>query len=323
MEVKRRVVVVGLGSIGRRHARLLAERSDVMVEVADSNPAALKGATGYCSFEEALASTPDVIWICSPTALHASQTVAALEAGCAVFCEKPMSDSLESARRMKAASDSTGRLLNIGFHLHFWEGAIRVKRLIDSGALGKVLHIHARVGTYITLVNSQSRYQASCPGSLFLDYSHQPDLFYWWLNEVPHTIHATGFQAGTMEFSSNPNVSDIILQYGSKLGTIHLNYVQMPERHHYEITGDEGWAHVDLNAGSLTIGNRRHQSTATETFVQDKDDMIRAEQQAFFDALAGRCPPSTSSSDGLISAAICDAIERSWRSNTPQAPNLF
>lgn len=322
MEVKR-VVVVGLGSVGRRHARLLAERADVAVQVADPNPAAIEGADGYRSFEEALASKPDVMWICSPTSLHAAQTIAALEAGCSVFAEKPMSDSLEAAGRMRDAAERTGRLLNIGFHLHFWQGAIRIRQLIESGALGAILHVHARVGSYITLVNSQSRYQASCPGSLFLDYSHQPDLFYWWLNEAPRSVFASGIRAGAMEHSSDPNVTDIACEYESaKLATIHLNYVQMPERHCYEISGDEGWVYADFNTGSLTVGNRRTQTTVVETFAQDKDAMIRAEQQAFFDALAGRCRPSTSATDGLVSAAVCEAIYQSWQSGEKRAVNL-
>jgi predicted dehydrogenase len=323
MEVKRRVVVVGLGSIGRRHARLLAEREDVVVELADPDPAVrrLFAMDGFSSFDDALASKPDVMWICSPTSLHAAQTIASLDAGCDVFCEKPMSDSLDAARRMKLAADRSGRVLNIGFHLHFWEGAIRMKRLLDTGALGEILHVHARVGTYITLVNSQSRYQAACPGSLFLDYSHQPDLFYWWLNEAPASVFAYGLRGGAMEFSSNPNVADIVCRFASgKQATIHLNYAQMPERHYYEVTGDQGWAFADLNAGYLTIGNRSSQTIAQETFTQDKDAMIRDEQQAFFDALEGRCKPSTSAVEGLVSTAVCEAIHQSWLTQTAQTP---
>ncbi|MGA2329596.1 MAG: Gfo/Idh/MocA family oxidoreductase [Bryobacteraceae bacterium] len=321
MEVKRRLIVVGLGSIGRRHARLLKERPDVIVEVVESSPEALSAAidqfgplTSYPKLEDALATRPDFAWIATPTSLHEPQTIASLEAGCHVFCEKPMSDSLASARRMKEVADGSRRLLNIGFHLHFWEGAVRMKRLLDSGALGNVLHAHARVGSYITLVNSQSRYQASCPGSLFLDYSHQPDLFYWLFGAVPRHVRADAFQAGSLEFSSDPNVADILCRYDSALRTtIHLNYVQMPECHDYEIVGDEGWVHADMNAGRVTSGCRRTREVETWEFAQDKDAMVRGEQQAFFDAVEGTRPPSTSAADGLVSTAVCDAAIRSWR----------
>ena len=112
MEVIRRVVVVGLGSIGRRHGRLLQERPDVQVEVVEPSAEAVARASqelgnlpAHPRLEEALATAPDVVWLATPTALHADQAMAALKAGCHVFCEKPMSDRLHSARAMRADLD--------------------------------------------------------------------------------------------------------------------------------------------------------------------------------------------------------------------------
>src|SRR6185369_13675398 len=192
---KKRVVVVGLGSIGRRHTRLLLERSDVTVEVVETNQEALDLAekelgklTNHDSFQSARQTGPDIVWLCTPTPLHAEQTIAALEAGAHVFCEKPMSDSLENARKMQLAAKKTGKVLNIGFMLHFMPAMIRLRELIRQQTLGNILHIHARVGTYITLVNSLSRYQANQKGSLFLDYAHQPDIFYWLTGQAPKSV---------------------------------------------------------------------------------------------------------------------------------------
>jgi predicted dehydrogenase len=322
--MKRRVLVVGLGSMGRRHLRLLRERNDVDVSSVEPDQNALALArsqagefTNYGSLEEALTQAPDVVWLATPTPLHASQTIAALNAGCNVFCEKPMSESVGDARAMKAAAEQTRKLLNIGFHLHFWEGAIRMRRYIEAGRLGRVVHAHAKVGSYVTLVNSLSRYQAANPGSLFLDYSHQPDLFLWFLKAVPHSVFVAGFEAKDLELRSAPNVADILCRYDAPLVTsIHLNYVQMPERHEYEITGELAWIRADLNLGTLAFGERESQTVQVEEFKQDKDTMIRAEQHAYFEALDGRVQPSTSAHAGLISTAICSAAIDSWRSGT-------
>jgi hypothetical protein len=172
-------------------------------------------------------------------------------------------------------------------------------------------------------VNSLSRYQASNPGSLFLDYSHQPDLFLWLLNSVPRDVFVAGFQAGSLELSSTPNVADIICRYDAPLVTsIHLNYVQMPERHQYEIIGEQAWMHADLNTGILTVGHRKSETIETEILKQDKDAMIRAEQQSFFEALDGLTQPSTSAHAGLISTSICSAAIHSWHSGTAVALDL-
>jgi len=320
---RRRVVVVGLGSIGRRHARLLRERNDVDVQVAEPDEAArlsLMAELGaalpqYPSFEAALASSPDIVWICTPTCLHAEQAIAALEAGVHVFCEKPMADGLAAARRMKQSADRTSGILNIGFHLHFWDAMQSLKQRLAAGDLGQLLHAHARVGTYVTLVNSVSRYQASTPGSLFYDYSHQPDLLYWLTGLTPRAVVATGFQSGALDLTSNPNIADIVCMYDAPMTTtIHLNYVQMPQRHCYELVGDEAWALLDFEAREMIFGSRARQSTEVLSFPQERDDMFRAEHRAFFAAVDGERVPETPATDGLVSTAVCDAIVESWRS---------
>jgi predicted dehydrogenase len=322
MAMKRRVAVAGLGSIGRRHTRLLLERHDVSVELVETNAETLAAVQrefgpliSYTSFEAMIETRPDVVWIATPTPLHTGQAVRALEAGAHVFCEKPMSASFEDALRMKAAADGATTVLNIGFYLHFSSILTRLKALIEDGALGNVIHAHARVGSYATLGNSISRYQAEVPGSLFFDYSHQPDLFYWLLHATPASVWVVGFQGGELELTSAPNVVDIVCEYPCKLvTTIHLNYVQMPERHEYEVAGDQGWAVVDFLSGSLRTGSRADGKTTVEMFHQERDDIFRGEHRAFFEAVDGKCSPETSAAEGLVSTAICEAAIESWRS---------
>ncbi len=215
---------------------------------------------------------------------------------------------------MKEAVEASGKTLNIGFVLHFLPALVRLKELVSGGALGKILHVHGRAGMYVILVNSLSRYQSREPGSLFLDYSHQPDLFYWLLGRAPRTIRVTGFQAGSLEFSSDPNVADIVCEYDDQLVvTLHVNYVQMPQRHEYEVVGNLGWAAVDLVSGELRIGLRHEQSVAVEKYPCEPDDLYRAEIEAFFATVAGKRPPETSAADGIISTLVCEKSIEAWR----------
>lgn len=326
MALKRRVVVIGLGSIGRRHTRLLLERDDVTVEVCEPNAVALAacqrevGRTlpSYPNFDSALTAAPDVIWITSPTDLHADQAVAALQSGCHVFCEKPMSDTLAGGLRMKEAADRTDRVLNVGFYLHFWTGFQAVRNMVRSGDLGVPIHAHAWIGTYVTLLNSGSRYQARCPGSLFFDYSHQPDLFSWIFGQRPRRVHAIARQVGALELTSDPNVAVLVCEHASKLlATILLNYVQMPDRHYYEFVGDEGWVSLDFNTKVMQTGNRRTQTVRTVTYKMERDDMFRAEHAAFFDAVSDKREPETPPAEGLVATAVCEAAVESWRTGCP------
>lgn len=317
----KRIVVVGLGSIGQRHARLLRERSDVQLEVLEPNAsvrakvgAELGEVVAHAAYGPMLATRPDAVLLATPTPLHAEQSIAALRAGLHVLCEKPMTATLAEARQVEAAAKVSRSMYCVGFYLHFWSAMQRVKQLMRDGALGTILHVHARVGTYVTLVNSLSRYQATQPGSLFFDYAHQPDLIYWLLGEKPTSVYVPALSAGNLEFRSSPNVADVICQYDRPLlSTIHLNYVQMPQRHEYEIVGDEGWALLNFDQGTLQVGNRRTQTAETTVFEQQRDDLFRAEHDAFFNALRGERAPETSAADGLVSTAICEAAVTSWR----------
>ncbi|MCY4581427.1 MAG: Gfo/Idh/MocA family oxidoreductase [Chloroflexi bacterium] len=80
----------------------------------------------------------DVVYIASPNALHAEQTVRAAGAGKHVIVEKPMALSVDDAQRMIEACDSAGVLLGVGFHLRAHEGHQRLRSLVTDGAVGQV-----------------------------------------------------------------------------------------------------------------------------------------------------------------------------------------
>ena len=321
MALKARVVIVGLGSIGRRHARLLASRGDLEVEWCESSADSLESAKDemgepsfvHASFEDAVASRPQMLVIATPHAQHVDQSIAALKAGIHVLCEKPLSDSLSAAKDLAAVAENGRAVFTVGFQLHFHPALQRVKALIEEGVVGSVHDVHALVGTYITLINSKSTYQAGLLGALFMDYAHQPDVFYYLLGKVPSGIYATGRQGGRLPLQSNPNVAVVVCDYeDSLIATIHLNYLQMPDRHEYEIIGDQGWISVDMFKGKMIIGKQSDGSTRVETFPNDKDSWYQSEHSAFLEAIAGKRPPESPARDAIVSMEVIDAAIRSF-----------
>lgn len=318
---KRKIVVVGLGSIGRRHARLLRERIDLSVEVCEPSQDAVERAAAdigdavvHSCLESALKARPDMVVIATPHVAHAEQSIAALVAGADVLCEKPLCVSPDEATRMTTAARRNHRKLVVGFQMHFNPGMLRIRELINSGTLGTILHFHCRVGTFITLANSLSRYQENMEGALLLDYAHQPDLLMWLLGELPRGVTMTGVQGGNLPLTSNPNILSLTLDYERPLlATVHLNYVQMPQRHEYEVVGDKGWVLFDHDAGTLRIGMRETQTITTEQHSTERDDMYRAEHQAFIDTVDGKRPPESPASFAARSVVLLRMALRSWR----------
>lgn len=320
MALNNRVVVVGLGSIGRRHARLLAQRGDLQVEWCESSREAVERAhrelgppSGiHYSYDAMLATRPAMVVIATPHSAHAAQAIAALNAGIHVLCEKPLSDSLADARAMVEAASRSVAVLTVGFQLHFHPALLRVKAIIESGELGSLHQLHCLVGTYVTLVNSQSRYQSRMEGALFLDYAHQPDIFVWLTGQKPRGIYVAGGQGGSLPLQANPNFAAIVCDYaGPMISTIHLNYLQMPDRHEYEIIGDRGWLALDMFKGELRHGRQSDASVRVESSSTDRDSLYAREHQEFVAAAAGERKPESPAHEAIISMEIIEAARAS------------
>jgi len=143
---KIRVGVIGLG-MGRHHvAGYQTHPQAEVVAVADLDAARLNeiGAqygvpTRYASGEEMLRlEALDVVSIATPNKFHLPLTLAALEAGCHVLCEKPMAMSAAEGRQMISAAERVGKRLMINFSYRFTQQSQALKAQVETGILGDV-----------------------------------------------------------------------------------------------------------------------------------------------------------------------------------------
>ncbi|UPW01442.1 Gfo/Idh/MocA family oxidoreductase [Halorussus gelatinilyticus] len=143
-----RIGIVGAGNRGRNHAaRYETIPGTEVVAVADVDEpkaqalAERYGAESYPAHAAMLAESDlDAVNVCVHATLHADIAVDALEAGAAVFCEKPMADDYAAARRMADAADRTGNALAVQNQLLYTKETLAAKSLADAGALGEVYH---------------------------------------------------------------------------------------------------------------------------------------------------------------------------------------
>ena len=141
-----RIGFLGTGWIGRhRMEAMVATGAIEATAVADPSPEmaaeALKLAPGAAlanGLEGLLALGLDGIAIATPSALHGEQSIRALEAGAAVFCQKPLGRTAAEACAVVDAARKADRLLAVDFSYRFTEGMRRIKALIESGALGRI-----------------------------------------------------------------------------------------------------------------------------------------------------------------------------------------
>ena len=322
----KRTLVVGTGSIGLRHLRLLRERAGLSVEVCDARPEGLAEAAeiasevrSWSNFQEAVATSPQIVVIATPPTSHAALTCAALEGGAHVFCEKPISDSGEGARSMVAAQRQSGLRLNVGFVQRFMPELLYAKKLIDDGVIGRVCYARFEVGSHETLSLSRSRHQKALFGSAALDYVYGFDTFFWILGERPESVYAHGVLVPGLPLESNPNLLSAVIQYGSaRLAELHIDYVAHPGRCSYTFQGELGYLQVDQVGHTVELGDREAGKRTEKTLVHDRIDVMRVQRDHFLEAVDGIHPVSTSGEEGLESILGVEALIRSLRSGKPE-----
>jgi predicted dehydrogenase len=163
-----RVCVVGLGPIGNRHADIYQENPlaelvgvcDILPERADAAAARL-GVPAFHGLPQALdALAPDLCSIATGGeeygSDHAVPTIQALEAGCHVLCEKPISNVIADAERMVAKARETGRCFGINLNHRFNEAHRLAKRWVEDGRLGHLLFVN--MGMWIMNPRESSPY---------------------------------------------------------------------------------------------------------------------------------------------------------------------
>lgn len=152
---KVRVGVIGCGSIAQhRHLPEYQFNPNVeLVAVCDINQerslevAEKYGVLSYTSYEELLDSSKvDAVSVCTPNYLHAPISIAALEAGIHVLCEKPMATSKQEAEAMIAAAKASGKKLMIAHNQRFVPSHQKARQLIQSGEIGKIYSFRTAFG---------------------------------------------------------------------------------------------------------------------------------------------------------------------------------
>jgi len=148
--------LIGAGRIGPVHAETLAFRvpQAQLVAIADLNPPAALSVAARCNIPTILTSGEEIIAhreieavaICSPTDTHADLIVAAAKAGKHIFCEKPISLSLNEIDRALTAVETAGVKLQVGFNRRFDSNFLRVRQAVVSGEIGtpNLFHIVSR-----------------------------------------------------------------------------------------------------------------------------------------------------------------------------------
>ena len=246
-----RVLVVGSGSIGTRHAGNLLALGVERVLVCDPDPGRLAALTsqhsleGFDSLEAALAAGPDAVLVCTPNHTHVPIALAAARAGCHLFVEKPLSHTLDGVAELRDLVRRR-RLTVLGAcEMRFYRPVVTLKRLIDDGAVGRVLAVQNEFGHYLPNWRPAEDYRrfysvsGAEGGGIVLDAIQDLDYLMWFLGDVDRVFCAHA-RVSDLEIDTEDTANMLLRFRSGALGSLHLDYSQRFKRRRCEVVGSEG-----------------------------------------------------------------------------------
>ncbi|MDR5701199.1 Gfo/Idh/MocA family protein [Agromyces aerolatus] len=253
-----RVAVVGLGWMGRDHARVLAAHPEVeLVAVVDRDPdraarvAADTGARPTADVSPLLTEL-DAVSVCTPDAAHEALVVAALDAGARVLVEKPMATSVAAAKRMLTATGGDDARLTVGHLLQHDARVVRARAAIQDGALGRVWH--ARVRRHASRAVASHVAGTSTVG--WFGTIHDAELL---LSVMPADAVEVRAAGRRNLVSPGWDVIDAAVEFADgSYGTLHESWTLAPTRPNrsdsgFTIVAEHGSIDVDLGHGQVLV----------------------------------------------------------------------
>lgn len=333
--------IVGLGRLGKRHAENLLKRIDGARLTAAASPVLAErqyaenlGLTAYDSLE-ALLSQPelDAVVLVTPTALHAEQSIAVLEAGKHLFVEKPLAlhaDDCEKVENVYAQTQKRfpNQKAMVGFVRRFDPSYAAAKKTLLNGEIGEAFFIRSQTCDQYDPNGFFVQFSASS-GGIILDCNvHDIDLVRWFLTDKEgHTpkalrFHATGSANIHPDLKSFQDVDNAIATIEFEGGKFAHLYASRTFAHGHEtsteIIGTKGKLLIGAGAhANRVVKSDKHGVSyeALSDFSARFSEAFIHELQAFVDSCTGKIPLPLSLNDATEATRIGVALTESLRKN--------
>jgi myo-inositol 2-dehydrogenase / D-chiro-inositol 1-dehydrogenase len=318
------VAFLGVGRMGETHLRNLVGLSGVrVVVVADPNRDAAERGKGISSAEVALTDIEkaithpgvDAVVIVTPTETHARLIELAVNAGKAVFSEKPIALDLAETNRVVRLAQQRGASVQIGFMRRFDPGYAKAKARIDAGELGKLETFRALSrDTYPPSLNF-----LKSSGGLFLDMAvHDLDLARFLVGEVEE-VQAWGAVLIDERFSQAGDVDTATTLLRFQNGVLGVTETSRRSNWGYdirtEVAGAIGKVVVEAPQKTPLLFARDFSSTFDhfENFPDRFEKAYQLQLQSFFKDLQEGKRPSPGPEDALETLRLAVAVTMSWK----------
>lgn len=186
--MKEKIIIVGYGSIGRRHeivCKTINPEFEIFILSRSKSGISNLNSKFINTIEKAITLKADHAIIASPSSFHIADTLKMVEAGCNCLVEKPLSNNLEDVSELQSKALRTEQIIQIGYNLRYDSCLIKAKELIDKEIYGSLLGIRCEFGQYLPDWRPNQDYtksvsaKSSLGGGILLEMSHEIDYISW------------------------------------------------------------------------------------------------------------------------------------------------
>lgn len=302
-----KVLVIGCGSIGKRHLTVLSVRRDVDIAAFDVAPAAKQAVAAinpeirmFADPAAAFGWGPELVIVATPNHFHREATLQALAAGAHVLCEKPIADTVANGRAMVDAASAAGKLLMVGYTERYRPAFMFIEDKARAGDFGTLVGGRAMVGTYNTIICSKAAANNPMFGSIVVDYTHELDMLgaiFGTVGEVVARANQLGDKPG---IACRPSLAAMLLTYGNgAIVSVHMDYLQHPQRRLFEVYGDRRSVEYDLQTNTVRLFDTDRDGHQTLHFPASRNEIFAIEHDDAIQAVRTGRPPRVSGEGAL------------------------
>jgi predicted dehydrogenase len=316
-------LVIGLGSIGKRHVRNLHALGIKDITVVRREPIVpeepdLPAFSIQTDLNAALQRKPDGVIIASPTSLHLEHSIAAARAGCHILVEKPISHSLDGIETLRKLVEQNQLFFQSAFQFRFHPVFRQIKAILDQGVIGAIISAHVHWGEYLPAWHPWEDYRhgysarQDLGGGVVLTLCHPFDYLRWLIGEI-NSLSAIVAKLSNLEIDVEDTAMITFRFESGAVGSVYLDYVERPSQHRLEIIGQSGKITWDNSTGIANVFSEEHrkQQLLEPPDRFERNVMFLDELEHFIDCLKFHREPNCSLQDGVRALEIADAIKLS------------
>lgn len=314
-----KILVVGFGSIGKRHTRNLLELNNIEIIICTKQKDITKK---YCRFfsslNDAIADGPDAAIIANNTSDHIKTAIQLSKHGIHILIEKPLSNNLQGINVLTKLVKQKKLITLMGCNLRFHQNIIVIKELIQKNSIGKIISVQAESGSYLPDWHPDEDFKQNYSarddlgGGVVLTCIHEIDYLYWFFGKVDSVFSITG-QFGNLGIKSE-DLSAIILKFkNGVIAELHLDYIQKPEIRRCKIIGTKGKIYWDSDSNIVKLfeldKNRWTQKSILKKY--ERNNMYKNELLHFIECVKKRKNTINPIKQGVDTMKVSLAVKKS------------